>query len=87
MIILEFAARGDLRTFLIDCQPANGNAALLTPFDLASMAVDIASGMVFLSSHSFVHRDLAARYASDLAAHARAHSSSVETALSPPTRL
>jgi serine/threonine protein kinase len=61
MIILEFAARGDLRTFLIDCQPSNGNTALLTQFDMASMAVDIANGMVFLSSHNFVHRDLAAR--------------------------
>ena len=63
MIVLEFAARGDLRTFLIDCRPSKGNAALLSKFDLARMAVDVANGMVFLSSLKFVHRDLAARYA------------------------
>ena len=62
MIVLEFAARGDLWTLLIDCQPSKGNAALLSKFDLARMAVDVASGMVFLSSLKFVHRDLAARY-------------------------
>jgi hypothetical protein len=46
----------------MDCQPAKGNAALLSKFDLARMAVDVANGMVFLSSLQFVHRDLAARY-------------------------
>jgi serine/threonine protein kinase len=61
MIILEFAARGDLRQYLLDHRPARGHEALLTLFDLAQMALDIANGMVFLSSQSFVHRDLAAR--------------------------
>ena len=63
MIILEFAARGDLRTFLVDCQPSKKHSSLLSPFDLAKMAVDVANGMQFLSSLEFVHRDLAARYA------------------------
>jgi serine/threonine protein kinase len=62
MIVLEFAARGDLRTFLMDCRPTKAKATLLSMFDLAKMAVDVANGMVFLSSLNFVHRDLAARY-------------------------
>jgi serine/threonine protein kinase len=62
MIILEFAARGDLRQYLIDHRPKHDQEALLTTFDMAQIAVDIANGMVFLSSKNFVHRDLAARF-------------------------
>ena len=62
MIVLEFAAHGDLRTYLMDCRPAPGKSSLLSRFDLARMALDVANGMTFLASLHFVHRDLAARY-------------------------
>ena len=62
MIILELASRGDLKSFLRDCRGTPETGALLTERQLVKMGMDISNGMVFLSSHQFVHRDLAARF-------------------------
>ncbi len=64
MMILELAARGDLKNFLRDCRPNETNAGLLSIRHRIKMAMDVANGMKFLSELSFVHRDLACRYVS-----------------------
>ena len=84
MMIMELAARGDLKSFLRDCRPISSNEPLLTEYELAKMGVDIASGLEFLSSRGFVHRDVAARLEfmrkSEFAEFCR----NPETVLSPP---
>ena len=64
LMVLELASRGDLKHFLLDCRPTPDTEALLTSTHLARMSVDVANGMVFLSSSHLVHRDLACRYVS-----------------------
>ena len=61
-MILELAARGDLRDFLRDCRPTGNTTGLLTQGQLLKMCMDVANGMTFLASLQFVHRDLACRY-------------------------
>ena len=62
MMVLELAARGDLRDFLRDCRPTGNTTGLLTQGQLLKMCMDVANGMTFLASLQFVHRDLACRY-------------------------
>jgi hypothetical protein len=57
MVCLEYAALGDLRTFLRSAFPTNP----INSADLTSFARQVASGMTFLGSVSCIHRDLAAR--------------------------
>ena len=64
MMVLELLSRGDLKSFLRDCRGTKEAGALLTQRQLMKMAIDVANGMVFLSSLEFVHRDLAARFVS-----------------------
>ena len=71
MMVLELMARGDLKSFLRDCRPTANTQSLLTKRQLLKMAIDIASGMTFLSSHGFVHRDLACRSVSLETPHVR----------------
>ena len=61
MIVMELVPRGDLHAFLSDCRGTPSTGVLLSVRQLGKMALDIASGMLFLSSKRFVHRDLAAR--------------------------
>ena len=66
MIIVELAARGDLKTFLRQCRPViSGGDPLVTQAELLKIALDVANGMCFLSERSIVHRDLAARLGFD----------------------
>ena len=62
MMVLELVHRGDLKNFLRDCRATQDNDVLLSVTHRVKMGIDIASGMEFLSSQQFVHRDLACRY-------------------------
>ena len=62
MMIIELAARGDLKNFLRECRPTLDVKGMLSETQQVKMAVDIASGMAFLASRKFVHRDLACRF-------------------------
>eukprot|EP01136_Pigoraptor_vietnamica_P018213 Opistho-1_new@64454 len=55
-MVLEFAAHGDLRHFLIDSKAYD-----VTPTDLLCFCIDVARGMEHLAKCEIVHRDLAAR--------------------------
>ena len=66
MIVMELAARGDLKSFLRDRRPLVGNQARVTPGELMKIATDVARGMSFLSDKGFVHRDLAARFETEM---------------------
>uniref|UniRef100_K9INJ6 Ephrin type-A receptor 1 n=1 Tax=Desmodus rotundus TaxID=9430 RepID=K9INJ6_DESRO len=55
MIITEFMENGALDAFLREREDQ------LVPGQLVAMLLGIASGMTYLSDHSYVHRDLAAR--------------------------
>ena len=55
LIVLEHMANGDLKTYL------RSSAAALTVAHKQRMALDVATGLAYLCSVGFVHRDIAAR--------------------------
>lgn len=61
-IIMEYMEKGSLRDLLRVSRPNQGETGRFFTWDLACMGRDIAAGMVFLSRHQYVHRDLAARF-------------------------
>lgn len=63
MIILEYMARGSLKDVLRHSKPTADGVLEILPAEMARMCLDVASGMAFLSSKGFVHRDVAARSA------------------------
>ena len=66
-LIYEFTEFGDLHEYLLRHSPnfsdahANDNCEPLEFSDLLAISTQIANGMAYLSSHAFVHKDLAAR--------------------------
>lgn len=60
-IILELLAGGDLKTFLRENRPKQGNSTKLTMADLLHTALDVALGCQYLEDNHFIHRDIAAR--------------------------
>lgn len=73
-LLFEYMGRGDLNEFLRACSPSSyvirnavqdGDATAidsrLSHMDLINIALQVASGMVYLSDRKFVHRDLATR--------------------------
>ncbi|KAJ8246773.1 hypothetical protein GJAV_G00255250 [Gymnothorax javanicus] len=60
MLILPFMKHGDLRRFLIATRYSD--VPMFVPYQcLLRFMIDISDGMEYLSSRSFVHRDLSAR--------------------------
>ncbi|XP_011299094.1 tyrosine-protein kinase transmembrane receptor Ror2 [Fopius arisanus] len=66
-LLFEYMGRGDLNEFLRSCSPSNrykfndNDESRLSHMDLINIAIQVASGMVYLSDRKFVHRDLATR--------------------------
>ena len=66
-LIYEYTEYGDLHEYLLRHSPnfseahANDNCGQLEYPDLMVIATQVASGMSYLSTHAFLHKDLAAR--------------------------
>jgi len=61
-VIMEYMAEGDLRTYLRSHRPSEDRSVKPPSLkEIFQMAIEIADGMLYLSSKKFVHRDLAAR--------------------------
>ncbi|XP_065846343.1 muscle, skeletal receptor tyrosine-protein kinase-like isoform X2 [Oscarella lobularis] len=60
-IITEYMCHGDLRDFLIKRRPTSYRTSSLSQADLLDIIVQVSSGMAYLASCKFVHRDIAAR--------------------------
>ncbi|XP_018600966.2 serine/threonine-protein kinase LMTK1 isoform X2 [Scleropages formosus] len=59
LLVMEFCHLGDLKGYLRSCRAAE--SVTPEPLILQRMACDIASGLVHLHKHSYVHSDLALR--------------------------
>ncbi len=60
-ILIEFMANGSLSDYLSASKPTAEGVVELLPHELSGMCRDVASGLAFLTSHGFIHRDVAAR--------------------------
>ncbi|CAL8303757.1 unnamed protein product [Merluccius merluccius] len=59
LLVMEFCPLGDLKSYLRCCQGADSEAP--DAFILQQMACEIASGLLHLHKHNFIHSDLALR--------------------------
>ena len=64
-MVMEYMENGDLNQFLLwhhisKSHPPN-NREELSPQNLLSMVIQVASGMAYLASHNYIHRDIATR--------------------------
>jgi len=61
--VLELTVNGDLKTFLISSSSSSvdSNKPMLSTLQLVAMATDAASGLAYLESLKYVHKDVAAR--------------------------
>ncbi|XP_033626107.1 gamma-aminobutyric acid type B receptor subunit 1-like [Asterias rubens] len=63
--IMDFMLHGDLKTFLLArrhlVSQSSSNDMTVSPERLTAMVLDVATGLRYLASHKYVHRDLACR--------------------------
>ncbi|KAK7939772.1 hypothetical protein WMY93_003098 [Mugilogobius chulae] len=59
LLVMEFCPLGDLKHYLRSCQGADSETP--DPLILQRMVCDIASGLLHLHKHNFIHSDLALR--------------------------
>ena len=64
-MVMEYMKNGDLNQFLLGHHISVENSPLekgqLSPQDLLSMSIQVASGLSYLASHNYIHRDVATR--------------------------
>ncbi len=64
-MVIEYMQNGDLNQFLLQHNISNyhppNNREELSPQNILSMAIQVASGMSYLASHNYIHRDIATR--------------------------
>eukprot|EP00063_Salmo_salar_P066320 XP_014041155.1 PREDICTED: serine/threonine-protein kinase LMTK1-like [Salmo salar] len=59
LLVMEFCPLGDLKSYLRSCRAAD--SVTPDPLTLQRMACEIASGLLHLHKHNFIHSDLALR--------------------------